>query len=269
MILLLSPRKAELGIRMSKRAAPPQSGSQARRQSKQRRQLRQKVIFCFAIITTILAALFALKLMPYRSDLLALRQEQASLPELSPFDAKWLEINPDYVGWLKINGTDISYPVVRGVDNEKYLNMTFQGKENILGAIFMDYRCVGQALPHIIIYGHQLSDISNNKYMFGGLHDFLDARFLEQNPVIMFMENNLLSVFDIYSARKTDINDPAYHLDFSHPDSFADFLDRNGAPADATQIITLSTCYEGDDDERRVVVQGSLRHVVPGGMDVP
>ena len=39
--------------------------------------------------------------------------------------------------------------------NERYLNTTFHGEEKKFGAIFMDYRNVGEEAPHIIIYGHQ------------------------------------------------------------------------------------------------------------------
>ena len=63
-------------------------------------------------------------------------------------------------------------------------------------------------------------------------------------------------------ARMTDINDPAYYLDFSKPDSYETFLKRNGAPPDAEQIITLSTCV-GTGNDRRMIVQGALRCIVP------
>ena len=89
------------------------------------------------------------------------------------------------------------------------------------------------------------------------LHEFLDEQFLSERPLILFMENDSLYEYEIFSARRTDIHDPAYQLDFSAEGSWAAFLESNGAPAEAEQIITLSTCI-GADNDRRMIVQGSL-----------
>jgi hypothetical protein len=97
--------------------------------------------------------------------------------------------------------------------------------------------------------------------MFGSLHKFLDEEFMAAHPTINFMENNRLFEFEIFSARLTDIHDPAYRINFSAEGSFENFLERNGAPLDATQIITLSTCV-GANTDARLIVQGALRRVV-------
>jgi hypothetical protein len=77
--------------------------------------------------------------------------------------------------------------------------------------------------------------------------------------VITLIVNDRIVEYEVFSARATNINDPAYFLDFSTAGSFVTFLERCGAPADARQIITLSTCVSGNDKDERVVVQGSLR----------
>ena len=222
---------------------------------------RQKIIVGIAAITTLCTVLLAFKVIPYLSDLRAFQREQVSLAGLSPFDLEQLEINPDYVGRLRIDGTSINFPVVRGSDNEKYLTTTFRGDENRLGAIFMDYRCVNNDVPHIIIYGHQISDESYSGFGFGELQYFTDKQYLAERPLIVFMSNDSVSEFEIFSARRTDTSDPAYQLDFSEPDSWAAFLKRTGAPPDAEQIITLSTCI-GVDNDKRMIVQGTLKRVV-------
>jgi sortase B len=171
------------------------------------------------------------------------------------------KINPDYAGVIMIEGT-IYYPVVRGSDNVKYLNTTISGTENQFGAVFMDYRNAGNNEPHIIIYGHAAADIFRNGYMFSRLFLFLDEQHMADHPVIMLIENGQISEFEIFSARLTDVNDPAYQLDFSAPGDFGAFLERNGAPPDAAQILTLSTCYLEGGDDGRMIVQGSLRRVL-------
>lgn len=221
---------------------------------RQQKKQRQKAVVYFAVVISICAVALSFRVIPYISDLMALRQE---LVYIGASSTQMRDINPDYVGLLKIDGTTINYPVVRGNDNEQYLNMTFSGEKNRLGAIFMDYRCVGENAQHVIIYGHEASDMDGNKLMFGGLRDFLDEQFLAENPTILFIGNDRISEYEIFSARLTDVNDPAYCLDFSVPNSFQSFVESNGAPADAEQIITLSTCF-GAYNDRRVIVQGVL-----------
>jgi len=172
--------------------------------------------------------------------------------QLSALDLEMRQINPDFVCWIRIDGTNIDYPVVRGSDNEKYLDTSFGGDKNIAGAIFMDYRNIGDPIPHIIIYGHNLQQGG----MFTDLRRFLNNQFLEENNIITLTVNGHDVEFEIFSARLTDVDDPAYNLDLSTPRLFARFADRINAPLAATQIITLSTCTSGGNDNARMIVQG-------------
>ena len=227
----------------------------------------QNVVLFLSIITTVCTVVFAAKVLPYKFDLKRSKRELVELHELteqrrSSFGADMQQINSDYVGMIIIEGTNIGYHVVRGNDNEKYLSTTFFGDRNALGSIFMDYRCTGEYVPHLLIYGHNCYDDDGNWHMFGGLLEFRDEEYLAAHPTILYMENDHVSEFRIFSARETDINDPAYYLDFNTPGLFAAFAERNGAPADAERIITLSTCI-GANNERRMIVQGVLRSVHP------
>ena len=181
-------------------------------------------------------------------------------PFQSPFDAEMRQINPDFVCWITVEGTNINYPVVRGSDNETYLYRSFFGEPTQFGVPFMDYRNVGSFVPHIIIYGHN----TRHNNLFSGLHSFLNRGFFEENRTISIKVNGRVVEYEIFSARLTDINDPAYFLNFTYPGAFEAFLERNSAPADAVQIITLSTCVRSPNDNDRLVVQGVLRM---GGSD--
>lgn len=60
----------------------------------------------------------------------------------SPVDFDALRrINPEVVAWIEIPGTQINYPVAQGDDNQRYLEVTFDGKYNNSGAVFMDFAC--------------------------------------------------------------------------------------------------------------------------------
>jgi len=171
--------------------------------------------------------------------------------QFSVLDSEMRAINPDYVCWIRVGGTSIDHPVVRGQDNEKYLETTFYGEPNRYGAIFMDYRNVEERLPHIIIYGHNAKDGT----MFTDLRKFQDPVFLEQNNIITLVVNGSEVEFEIFAARRTNIEDSAYFLNLETTRNFTRFADRIGAPLKATQILTLSTCVsEGDKDERMIVM---------------
>jgi sortase B len=226
------------------------------------------IVLCLTLVTLICTVVFAGIVFTQYIDIMNSRRVYTSLQEMadpiesntatryiSAFDAEMRRINPDYICWIRIDGTVINYPVVRTDNNEKYLDRSFYGEENSLGTLFMDYRCVGEYVPHIIIYGHN----TRQGDMFGGLRRFLDERYRMEHPTITLIINDRIVEYEIFAARRTDINDPAYFIDFSVPGSFRAFAERNGAPLDATQIITLSTCVSEGNDDERIIVQGVLR----------
>jgi sortase B len=229
----------------------------AKRRAEALKQRRHRLLLCLAAVMVLFAVVLGFSVIPHMRDLRAIRREMTSLPNLSPFDAYWQEVNPHYVGWLRIDGTNVDFPVVRGRDNVRYLTTSFRGEENIVGAIFMDYRNTDLSAPHIIIYGHEVRTETGEPLMFGDLHRFTDPAHKAAHPTIVFMENDTLHEFQIFAARQTNIHDPAYQLDFSEEGAFTAFLERNNAPPTATQIITLSTCI-GTNNDYRMIVQGAL-----------
>ena len=81
----------------------------------------------------------------------------------------------------------------------------------------------------------------------------------DETANIIALTNILSPEYEVFAARVTDIADPAYRLDFSAPGSFEAFAGICGAPPGTAQILTLSTCLSGDNDDERVIVQGALR----------
>jgi len=170
-------------------------------------------------------------------------------------------INPDYVCWLKVDGTSISYPVVQGEDNDKYLHTSFEGRNSKLGAIFMDFRCVADfSAYHTIIFGHN----GKNGAMFGSLKQLLNASYLNKHrQITVTLPNGGVDIWRIFTARKSDINDSAFRLNFSGPQSFAAFAESLGAPEGTSRILTLSTCISGSNKDERLLVQATLVSSTP------
>lgn len=166
-------------------------------------------------------------------------------------------INEDYYCDLFIPNSDIAFPVVRGTDNSKYLHTAVTGEESQLGAIFMDYRCDASTLPHKIIYGHDAQSLNGNPLLFGQLRYFLEEDFIQDHTEICLYKDDKVKQYNIFAIKVTDINDEAYHLDFTNESEFKEFANRMGAPENTEEILTLSTCLGGGNN-RRLLVQGAL-----------
>jgi len=222
-----------------------------------------------ALVTTIIVVVHVSNLRASSAEYESLREIAGDIEfgsgdyeivHLSAFDEEMRQINSDYICWIRVEGTSIDYPVVRGTDNEKYLKTSFSGDYNIAGTVFMDYRNIGnlfsnsisESLPHIILYGHNLQQGG----MFTELRRFLGEQFLKENNIITLRVNDREIKYEIFTARLTDVDDPAYYLDFSTTRHFSRFADKINAPLAATQILTLSTCVRSGSDDARIIVQG-------------
>jgi len=163
-------------------------------------------------------------------------------------------INRDFVGWITANNSIIDYPVVRGADNDHYINTTFFGSRNSAGSIFMDFRNTrGFDESVVILYGHRTRDGS----MFTSLVNHLDPEFRRKNPNInVLTRDGRQMTYVIFAAKLTDAWDPAYSTVV---------LDATGAsgvfpnaPANATHFLLLSTCTASNDDDERILVFAAL-----------
>ncbi len=171
-----------------------------------------------------------------------------------------LSQNADTVGYLKVNNTNIDYIVVKGKDNNYYLNHNFNQEKNRSGWIFMDYRNnLDGNDKNIVIYGHNRRDGS----MFGNLKNILkDQKNNDKKDMkILLVINNKIQEYHVFSAYS--IPKEKYYLTtyFNNDKEFQEYIDRaiNNSVIDFNQnvsiedkILTLSTCADNNKD--RVVV---------------
>ena len=84
------------------------------------------------------------RLINYESDLKENNKIQINLNEYIDKDrVEFDELkkqNKDTVAFIKVNNTRIHYVVVKGKDNDFYLNHNFNKEKNIAGWIFGDFR---------------------------------------------------------------------------------------------------------------------------------
>ena len=164
-------------------------------------------------------------------------------------------INRDFVGWINANNNVIDYPIVRGSDNERYINTTFFGTQNSAGTIFMDHRhSLGFNENIVILYGHHTRDGS----MFTSLVNHLDANYRRNNPTVTITtRDGRRMTYSIFAAKLTDAWDPAYATVGTTDIAKAVEAFPN-APANAARYLLLSTCTRSNDENERILVFAAL-----------
>ena len=182
-------------------------------------------------------------------------------PEVD-FDALKV-INDDVVGWIYLEGTKVNYPIVRGDDNNYYLNRLYDGTGNGSGSIFMDYRNTGSFEDfNNIIYGHRM----NNGTMFAHVANYSNHDFFYSHPYILIMTPEANYKVEVFSAYVATVTDPSWDTTFDSDKKYLDWMNSMKARSyfetetelsDSDRVVTLSTCtYETEN--ARFVVHGIL-----------
>ncbi len=143
----------------------------------------------------------------------------------------------DYLGFLIIEGTNIYYPVVKGDDNQFYLDHDWTGGYNYLGGIFMDYR---NSLDDqvLTIYGHYTNDRSR----FSDIDKYLKEDF---NPSInLYMKDGAIYSLTVFSFAVVGVEDMYEWRDAEA--AYSSFKQKSihdyGIEYNGERVVFLSTC---------------------------
>lgn len=110
--------------------------------------------------------------------------------------------NEDIFAWIYLPGSNINYPIVRGSDNDFYLNHEPTKQWNNAGSIFLDYRNDKNLLnnPYSVIYGH---NIRTRGTMFNRLTSMTsEENFLRYRYVYIYTKEAALKyeIFSVFSC---------------------------------------------------------------------
>lgn len=166
---------------------------------------------------------------------------------------------PSIVAWIKVGGTEIDYPLVKGSDNDYYLNHNYKDEYNVFGAIFMDYRNQENfSDQNTIIYGHNNQRAGN----FKDLHKYEEEGFFNEDRFIEIYSlegYKKYKVFAAYNAGPYDDFRNTNYLDEEGEELLEYVKERNivkgEMPDKVRDFLTLQTCSPKDT---RFVVQGVL-----------
>ena len=179
------------------------------------------------------------------------------------------EWNPDIYAWITVPGTNIDYPVLQKSDTEDlydnyYLDHTVDLEEGLPGAIYSQPVNQKDFMDSVtVLYGHNMK----NGEMFTGLHEFENRDFFDKNRQIFIYTPNGVLTYEIFAA--VDFSDALIPYEYSFSDSAqlqnyikdvkncaGNFQEGVSVSAD-DKILTLSTCYSGQDD-RRLLIEAVL-----------
>lgn len=174
--------------------------------------------------------------------------------------------NPDVIGWISIPDSKIDYPLLQSDDNSYYLMRTWDGKNNSMGSIFMEYRNSSDLSDeNTVVYGHNM----RNGTMFASLKDYSNPEYWKAHPYIYISDGNTVYRYEIFSCYRAELQAPTYSLRFKEDTEKEEFLSHalkeskiqtNIIPSQSDRILTLSTCF-GDGTNTRWVVQARLKMV--------
>lgn len=174
---------------------------------------------------------------------------------------KLKEMNSDAIGWIRFEEPErISYPVVLGVDNEKYLTTTFEGNKNAAGALFIDMiNNENFNDRNTFIYGHNMKDGS----MFGQLRKYKQLDFCKENPYFyIYTPDGREMKYEIFSVAIVDDPCDSYIKQYADDAAFESYLNHiksvalynTGATVNKdSKIVSLSTCTNVTETQRLLV----------------
>lgn len=173
--------------------------------------------------------------------------------------------NSDTIGFIKVMGTNINYPFVQTLDNDYYLNRSYDKTYNNAGWIFLDYRNNKFNDKNTIIYGHGRI----NGTMFGSLKDTLKSSWQnnKDNYIIKISTEKENSIWQIFSVYKIATTSDYLQTTFSDNEfeSFINLIKGRSSYNFETnvtnddKVLTLSTCY--NDNDKMVVHAKLIKYV--------
>lgn len=172
---------------------------------------------------------------------------------------KLKEQNSDTVAYLKVNNTNVEYVVVKGMDNDYYIDHNFNKEYNVAGWIFADYKNNFDGTDkNIVIYGHNMQDGS----MFAPLKQILTSNWQNNtNKQITLVTEEGTLTYEIFSSYtinpedyyiKTSFQNDQTYLEFLNTLKQRSFYDYNVDINEKDKILTLSTCT-GTGNNRIVI----------------
>lgn len=148
---------------------------------------------------------------------------------------------PGAAAWIRIPDTSLDYPVMQGIDNQYYLDHLPDGSSNVLGSLFLDYRCSVDS-AHLVIYGHN----GSGGRMLGLLKNYASQDYYRKHPDVILAFADVQYVCHIFSVRRVEADSSAYTLDLEDSAARKRYI-RQAAAASIYPILDLEESCDGKE----------------------
>ena len=195
-------------------------------------------------------------------------QQTQQIQQISiPVDFEQLQAeNPDVIAWLRFPGTTADYPIYRREgEDDYYLRRDGDGKDSIAGELYIQasYNASDFSDPVTVIYGHNMDDGS----MLGGLQPYCETIALDETDVFYLYQPERRLTYRVFAAVPYDNSHILYYNDFTTETGYDQFfqliystrdlhanLNRELIPSFGDRVVILSTCLNGDNSSRFLVM---------------
>lgn len=184
-------------------------------------------------------------------------------------------VNEDVIGWIQIADTPVDYPLLDAMDNQYYLNHTYDRQWSSYGSIFLEPRNHPDlSEKHLVIYGHNMVNAS----MFGSLLEYKHQEYADSHHTITICMPDRDLTYRVFSAYTAHVDSATYRMLFHNDASFVEminYMKENSVihsdmmPEAGDQILTLSTCTPEGAKKYRFVVNAVLVEDSSRSMQIP
>ena len=178
--------------------------------------------------------------------------------------------NNDIQGRLVIPGTSIDEPILKGSDNDYYLNHNPYGEYQAEGSVYEDYR-TSLHDRKILIFGHSSP---NWNVPFNELEKYYEKSFYDTHKEIRIVTESGVNIYEIFSVH-VEVGDFSYmkiHLDrdtyneYLHRYQDRSFYKTDISVNDDDEMLLLQTCsnkseYQGYKRKFLLVIAKKIREV--------
>lgn len=174
--------------------------------------------------------------------------------------------NSDIYGWLTIPDTEIDYPVLQSAEDDTlYMDHNVNKEEDKNGSLFTEHEYNGNHFsdPVTIIYGHHMKSGA----MFGNLQQIYTDEFEDHRDVVIYTPKKELH-YQVFAAVPYSNRHILYYYDkFRMYEAIEEFLeeilstrsigstiDQSVTVEKGDRLLVLSTCLQGDNTKRFLVI---------------
>ena len=178
------------------------------------------------------------------------------------------DINDEVYGWIYVPGTRINYPILRGKDNDYYLDHAYNREVVPIGSIFADFTTKDNVEDNfnMVLYGHNVT----TGQMFHDVTNFLKAEVFADTLMYIYTMDGIY-VYKPVAIYATTSDNFYYKTEFISENDFIQYANNQIKYSqhktteefgEGDRMLTLSTCTNGTSGDGRYAMHAILIEII-------